>query len=301
MSTSAGFEQQVGAATFESGYAVEHTINGTDLFDALGVRGRLLTTPQLTADGFLQVGQELLSPGGTSAVTAAPHFTVAGATLAYSAEDFHAGGQVQVRTGYDGGSTVQFGAAGPISRVTSLFGAFTGSFTSVVKDSETRLGAAYRPASNDRYVTLASVDALRSNIENYDAYVTNVAQLQELYRPSTRTELAASLAYKLTGDAFFAPRTSILGLSANQRIGPRFDVGSEVHRSITAPLSGTAATGFALETGYRVGSTLRLAGGYTFSGFADPTLAVSPTHRGMYLTLASYIDRFFGWGKERSP
>jgi len=25
---------------------------------------------------------------------------------------------------------------------------------------------------------------------------------------------------------------------------------------------------------------------------------VSPTHRGIYFTLSSYVDRIFGWGKE---
>ena len=65
-----------------------------------------------------------------------------------------------------------------------------------------------------------------------------------------------------------------------------------------APISGTNATGFAVEAGYRIGSTLRLAGGYNFSGFADPDTAVSPTHRGFYVTLSTYIDRIFGWGQD---
>jgi len=30
----------------------------------------------------------------------------------------------------------------------------------------------------------------------------------------------------------------------------------------------------------------------------DPSTAVSPTHRGIYFTLSSYVDRIFGWGKE---
>ncbi len=298
-STSVGFEQQVGAATFQSGYAVDHTINGTDLFDALGVRGRVLAGKRLTADGFLQVGQELFSSYGPLLGATSPYFIVAGTSLAYQEKTFHATGQVQVRTGYDAGSTLQLGATGPISPAVSLYGAFTGSFTQYVRDSETRLGLSYRPTRNDRYVTLFSVDSAQSNLTNYNAYVTNVAQVQELYRPSRRTELAGSLAYKLTGDSFFSPGTSILGLRVDQRIGSRLDIGSEFHKSDTAPLNGTRATGFALEAGYRVGSTLRAAVGYNFSGFADPAASVNPTHRGIYLTVSSYVDRIFGWGKDK--
>ncbi len=156
----------------------------------------------------------------------------------------------------------------------------------------------HRPSRNDRYVTLLSADIYKTDLADYDAYITNVIQLQELYRSSTRTEWAASAAYNITGDSFFAPRTTIWGLRGDQRIGGRFDIGSEVHFSNIAPLSGTNATGFAVEAGYRLGSTLRLAGGYNFSGFADPDTAINPTHRGLYVTLSTYIDRIFGWGKD---
>lgn len=300
-STSLGFEQQVGAATFQSGYAVDHTVNGTDLFDAIGVRGRVLATPRVTADAFLQVGQQLFSSYGPSFGSALPYFYVGGTSLDYSEKSFHATGRVQLRTGYNAGSTLQLGATGPISPAVSLFGAYTGAFTSGVVDRESRLGLAYRPSRNDRYVTLLSVDSQQTNLLNYNAYVTNVAQVQELYRSSTRTEWAGSVAYKLTGDAFFAPRTSILGLRGDQRIGSRLDLASEVHWSDVAPLNGTRATGFVVEGGYRLGSTLRFAAGYNFSGFTDPSASVNPTHRGTYVTVSSYIDRIFGWGKGDRP
>jgi hypothetical protein len=297
-STSIGFAQTVGAATFESGYAVQHTEAGTDFFDAVGVRGRVLASKRFTADAFLQVGQELLSTYGSGYGSPSPYFVAGGASLAYAIDTFRANGQFQVRTGYNSGSTVQLGATGPLSDSVSLFGSFTGSFTQYVRDSETRIGASYRPSRSDRYVTLFSVDSQQSNLTNYDAYITNVAQIQELYRPGERTELAGSLAYKLTGDAFFAPRTSIYGLRADQRIGSRFDLAAEGHWSDIAPLNGTAATGLAIEAGQRVGSTLRVAGGYNFSGFADPAASVNPTHRGLYFTVSSYLDRIFGWGKD---
>ena len=294
--TSIGFEQQVGATTLQTGYAVDHTANGTDLFDAIGMRTKVIASSRLNADAFVQVGNSLYSTYNQP--KSSPFFLAVGTSLDYSEKTFHATGQVQVRTGYDSGSTFQFGATGPISPAVSLYGAYTGSFTQNVYDTEGRGGLAYRPSRNDRYVTLLSVDVYKSNLTNYNAYVTNFAQLQELYRSSTRTEWAASAAYKLTGDSFFAPRTTIFGVRVDQRIGGRFDLGSEGHWSDLAPISGTNATGFAVEAGYRLGSTLRVAGGYNFSGFADPDTAISPTHRGLYLTLSTYIDRIFGWGKD---
>ena len=294
--TSIGVEDQLGATTYQTGYAVEHTASGTDLYDAMGVRTKFISTPRFNADGFFQLGTSLYST--FSSPTTSPYFMTVGTALDYSIKTFHTTGQVQVRTGFDSGSTYQFGATGPISPAVSLYGAYTGSYTQGIYDTEGRGGLAYRPSRNDRYVTLLSADIYRTDLTDYDAYITNVVQLQELYRSSTRTEWAASAAYKITGDAFFGPRTTIWGLRGDQRIGGRFDIGSEVHFSDIAPLSGSNATGFAVEAGYRLGSTLRLAGGYNFSGFADPDTAINPTHRGLYVTLSTYIDRIFGWGKD---
>jgi hypothetical protein len=272
-STSVGFEQRVGPTTYQTGYAVEHTASGTDLYEAIGVRTKIITSARLNADGFVQVGDSLYSSDATP--TATPYFLVAGTSLDYSIESFHTTGHVQERTGYDSGSTFQLGTTGPISPAVSLFGSYTGSYTENIFDTEGHGGLAYRPSRNDRYVTLLSYDIYRSNLTDYDAYLTNVAQVQELYRPSTRTELAASIAYKIMGDAYFAPRTMIYGIRADQKIGGRFDIGSEVHWSDVAPV-----------------------GGYNFEGFADPDTAINPTHRGLYVTMTTYIDRIFGWGKD---
>jgi hypothetical protein len=293
--TMIGFSQLVGAATFETGYAVEHTVNGTNLFDAIGVRTKIVSSKRLNADGFFQMGDALYSSYGDGQK---PFFMTVGTSLDYAINSFHTTGQVQIRTGFDSGSTFNLGATGPISPAVSLYGAYTGAFTTGMYDTEIRGGLAYRPSRNDRYVTLLTADIFKSNLTNYNAYVTNVVQLQELYRSSSRTEWAASAAYKITGDAFFAPRTTIWGLRGDQRIGGRFDIGSEVHFSDIAPIGGSNATGFAVEAGYRLGSTLRLAAGYNFSGFADPDTAINPTHRGVYVTLSTYIDRIFGWGKD---
>jgi hypothetical protein len=294
--TSIGLEDQIGPATYQTGYAVEHTASGTDLYDAIGMRTKLLATARFNADGFFQLGDSLYSTYNTPA--ASPYFMTVGTSMDYHLTTFKATGQVQIRTGFDSGSSFQLGSTGPISPAVSLYGSYTGSFTQGIYDTEGRGGLAYRPSRNDRYVTLLSADIYRTNLTDYDAYITNVIQLQELYRSSTRTEWAASAAYKITGDSFFAPRTEIWGMRGDQRIGGRFDIGSEVHWSDIAPLSGTNATGFAAEAGYRLGSTLRLAAGYNFSGFADPDTAINPTHRGVYVTLSTYIDRIFGWGKD---
>jgi hypothetical protein len=296
-STSIGFEQQAGNATFESGYAVQHSADGTDLYDAIGVREKIISTPRLSLDGFVQVGQSLYSSFEPSTGTSSPYFVAMGTSANYTENTFHATGQIQLRTGFDSGSTFQLGAAGPISPSVSLFGSATGSYTEDVVDSDYNFGLSYRPALNDRYVTLLSVDSQKSNLTNYDSYVTNVAQLQELYRPSTKTELAGSLAYKLAGDQYFQPGTAIWGLRGDQRIGNRFDLASEYHVASIAPLNGFSDTGFAVEAGYRLGSTLRAAVGYNFSGFADPAASVNPTHQGIYFTMSTYIDRVGGWGK----
>lgn len=297
-STTAGFQQQVGTTTIESGYAVDRTANGTDLYEAIGARRTVTLGPRISGDAFAQMGRAFISTALTEQATGSPNFVVFGTALNYVEKAFRATGQVQIRTGFNSGSTVAVGAAGPVSQSVSLFGSVTSSATQSFDTSAVRAGLSYRPANNDRAVTLFSLDSESGNLTNYNQYVTNVVQLQELYRPSRRTELAASLAYKITGDATFAPRTSIYGLRANQRIGPRFDLGAELHRSGTAPLNGVSATGVAVESGYRIGDGLRLAGGYNFSGFADPAYAVSATHRGFYATMSSYIDRIFGWGKD---
>jgi hypothetical protein len=294
--TSIGLEEQAGPTTYQTGYAVEHTASGTDLFDAIGVRTKIIATSRFNASGFFQLGNSLYSTFNTP--SASPFFMSVGTALDYALKTFHATGQAQVRTGFDSGSSFQLGATGPISPAVSLYGSYTGSFTQDIYNTEGRGGLAYRPSRNDRYVTLLSADVYRSDLTDYDAYITNVIQLQELYRSSTRTEWAASAAYKITGDSFFAPRTTIYGIRGDQRIGGRFDIGSEVHWSDIEPLSGTNATGLAVEAGYRLGSSLRVAGGYNFSGFADPNTAINPTHRGLYVTLSTYIDRIFGWGKD---
>ena len=295
--TTAGFEQQLGTTTVETDLAVERTASGTDLNEAIGARRTISLGTRLTGDAFAQAGRAFQSTGLPAQAAASPNFLAFGTSLTYSEKTFSATGQVQVRTGFNGGSTVVLGAAGPISPSVALFGSASESYTQDVSASTVHAGLSYRPANNDRAVTLVSVDSETGNVTNYDAYVTNVAQLQELYRPSRRTELAASFAYKITGDTTFAPRTTIYGVRADQRIGPRFDLGVELHRSGTAPIDGSQATGIAIEGGYRLGDQLRLAGGYNFSGFADPAAAVSPTHHGLYLTLSTYIDNILGWGK----
>jgi hypothetical protein len=297
-STMLGFEQTIGNSTWDTGYSVDHTISGTDLYEATGVRQTIKASQYLSGDGFLQVGQALIPTVEPTTGPSSPFFMVLGGSLNYARDTFHATGQFQTRTGYAGGSTYQLAATGAISPDVSLYGSDTGAYSQGVQDNETLFGLSYRPSTNDRAVTLVSVDSHTGNITDYDAYVTNVAQVQELYRLSDYTEVAGSLAYKLTGDQYFQPHTAIWGVRVDQRLTDRVDIGSELHISTIAPVDYSKDTGFAVEAGYRIGSPMRLAFGYNFSGFADPSTATSPTHRGLYVTLSSYVDRIFGWGKD---
>ncbi|MBD5634688.1 MAG: hypothetical protein IAI49_09440, partial [Candidatus Eremiobacteraeota bacterium] len=234
-STEAGFEQQLGATTIESGYAVDRTANGTDLYQAIGARRSIVLGPRLTGDAFAQAGSDTTSATTVAGQTApSPNFLAFGTSLTYAQNAFHATGQIQERTGFNSGSTLEFGAAGPVTTAVALFGSLASSHTQGFDTSSLRAGASYRPANNDRAVTLFSIDTESGDLTNFDEYVTNVAQLQEVYRPSRRTEFGASLAYKITGDQTFAPRTSIYGIRADQRVGPRLDFGAELHRSATA-------------------------------------------------------------------
>jgi hypothetical protein len=47
----------------------------------------------------------------------------------------------------------------------------------------------------------------------------------------------------------------------------------------------------------RLGDNVRVGAGYNFSATADPSLATTPVHRGVYLTVTSVVDRLFGWGR----
>jgi len=196
-STMFGFEQSVGNATLDTGYAVDHTVNGTDLYDAIGVRQRFQPSQYLTGDAFGQVGQQLLATVVPTSGPSTPYFFVLGGSLNYARQAFHATTQVQVRTGFDGGSTFQVGATGPINNDISLFGGYNrlvhlGGLRFQYSGRALAAALAQRPVRD-----AALVDTQKSNLTSYDAYITNVAQLQQLYRPSTRTEFAASVAYKI--------------------------------------------------------------------------------------------------------
>ena len=128
---------------------------------------------------------------------------------------------------------------------------------------------------------------------------TNVVSYDQLYRPTRRLDLTGRVAYELDGDAYYAPGTLLYALRATQRLGDRFDIGSEFQWIGTSNLSAYNRTGFASELGVRLADSLRLAGGYNFEGSVDPSLAATPTRKGFYVTATSLIDRIFGWGDQR--
>ena len=126
-----------------------------------------------------------------------------------------------------------------------------------------------------------------------------VLSIEQLYRPTTRLELAGRYAYKLDGDSYFAAKTGLFGFRATQKIGDRFDIGAEVSTLATANVPLAGARGLSVEAGMRVTNSLRAAVGLNVRNVADPSLSNSPSKSGLYFTMTSLVDRFFGWGAKR--
>ena len=155
------------------------------------------------------------------------------------------------------------------------------------------------PSRNDRYVTLLSADIYKSNL-------TELRRLRHQRRAAARA-LSLEHAHRVGGERRLQDHRRCFLRAAHDDLGHarrsahrrplRYRQRSALERR-RADRAAPTRPGFAVEAGYRLGSTLRLAGGYNFSGFADPDTAINPTHRGIYVTLSTYIDRIFGWGKD---
>lgn len=290
-STALGFEQALGTnTTFDSEYAVENTGSGSDIYSSLGGRERFVLGSHLHGDAQLQHAASIGSDGGG--------FYGYGIDLAYAvANRFRASANYHLRTGSSPGTTLDLGAAGALSENVSVVATASDSQTTGFHNVDERLSLAYRPALDDRAVTLFGLEARNGDVSALGAR-TQLLSLEELYRPTGRLEIAGRYAYKLDGDAYYAAHSSLLDLRATQRIGTRFDLGSEIRALASHGISGASNSGFAIESGYRLGGGMRLAAGYQFSGSPDPALAVAPTRRGFYGTMTSVIDRVFGWGKD---
>jgi hypothetical protein len=216
--------------------------------------------------------------------------------MAYATDRFHATSAFQNRAGANGGYGLQIGAAGALSDDLSLVGTVDQSSVAGVQTSDDRAGLAYRPHADDRGAALLEFDRVTGNVTG-GTDTTNTVSFEEAYRPAETLEIDGRIAYKLDGDGFYAAHSSLIGLRVDRRIGRRADLAIESRTLRTPGIAGSTTTGFAVENGWRLGSAMRLAGGYNVSGTADPSLAVAPSRRGFYVTATSVVDRVFGWGK----
>ncbi len=289
--TEFGISKSLGPATsVDSSYVIDHTANGSDVYAATGVRERF-SLGALRGDAFLQHGTAVgeSSPGG---------FDLYGSSLSYAnaTNTFRASEATQLRTGTGGGSSITLAAAGALSADTSLFASVNDATAAGSVQEDQRIGFAWRPSRSDDGVTLLQYERESGNAVDTDTQ-SGVLSLEQVVRVRQRTELVARYAYKVDGDAQYEAHSSLLGLRLDQTIGSRFDVGAEVRRENVLGIDGATGTAFAAEAGLRLGDRTRLAVGYNFSATADPALQTTPTHRGVYTTITSVVDRVFGWGR----
>jgi hypothetical protein len=290
-STAIGIEQSIGTnTTLDSEYAIENTGNGSDMYTAIGGHEKFALGKNLSGNANIQHAASVGSSGGA--------FYGYGISLAYAiANRFRATTNYQLRTGNSPGSTLNVGAAGALSDNLSVIVTSTNSSTTGFHNVDDRASIAYRPALNDRAVTILGFEVKDGNVSTLGAH-TQLVSLEELYRPERTLEIAGRYAYKLDGDAYYPAHSSLFDLRGTQRIGSRFDIGAEGRYLSAHGIQGASTAGFAIEAGYRLGGGMRLATGYNFSGSPDPSLAVAPTRRGFYATATLLIDRVFGWGKD---
>jgi hypothetical protein len=300
--TEVGVERAVGSATtVDSDYVIDRTASGSDAYAEMGVRERLAVAKNLKGEVTLQRAVDFGSPNpdGTASSVGAGAFNLYGLSLAYSVARFHASSQYQLRTGAGAGYTLDSAAAGEISPSISAFATANSSSSGAGFDNvDDRATIAYRPAQNDRGVTLVSYEQQSGNVSALGTHA-EVLSLEELYRPEHMTEIAAHYAYKLDGDSYYPARSGLFGIRFDQRLTQRFDVAFETRYLSVRNIPGASATGFAIEGGYRLGNDMRLGAGYNFSGSPDPNLVSAPTRRGVYATATSVIDNIFGWGKDK--
>jgi hypothetical protein len=291
-SFSVGFERDMSSATaVDSEYGVDHTANGQDIYSAFGVREKIKLGKNLQGNAFAQDG---------NAVGAGMEgFFVYGLNATYSnARNFTAAASWQNRTGSQPGSTLTAGMAGPLGNDFAVQATVQDSRNLGLYDNQDSFGLAWRPSNNDRGATLFEYDHRIGNISTLGEQ-TDVIMFQQVYRPTANLELAGRYAYKMDGGAYYLPHTSLVGLRADERFGPRYDLAVETQLVAPSGIPAAKSTDFAVENGYRIGGSARVALGYNFAGSADPTLTGAPVRRGVYITVTSIVDRFFGWGKQQ--
>jgi hypothetical protein len=295
--TTFGFERAVDKnTTLDSEYVLENTGSGSDLYAATGIHERFTFSRFFRGDASYQHADSIGAGIGFEsyglAITTTEQSKLRGSL------------SIQDRTGNTPGFTAHVGVAGQITPDISLLGSYAdsqiGGYSSVLG----RVGMAFRPANSDRGATLLEFDdqsgnlnvpnSLFSGAENVNS---EILSLSHTWDWSARFQFQTRYAFKLDGGGYLPANSSLFGVRADARIGSRFDIGSEIALLHSAGNASLDTTTFAAEAGYRLGGATRLAAGYNFTGSPDPTLSNSTTHRGLYLTITSTIDRIFGWGK----
>jgi hypothetical protein len=296
-----------GATTVDTSYLVDHTLNGDDVYAAMGIRERL-SLGSLKGDAFVQHATAIGDAGDTSTVSSAGGvtststggggFDLYGLSLSYAdpANKFRASGSAQMRTGDGAGVSISLAATGALSPDLSAFASVNDARAAGADQADERVGLAWRPSRSDVGVTLLQFERTDGTavIDNTEG---GVLSLEQVLRVRERTEVVARYAYKVDGDAFYAARSSLAELRVDQQIGSRLDVGAEVRRADVRGIDGASGTATAVEGGVRLGDSMRLGVGYNLSGTADPSLSTTPTHRGFYTTVTAVVDRLFGWGR----
>jgi len=314
-STAIGIERSLGNSTdVDSEYVIDHTASGGDAYAEIGVREKLALGKNLHGEASLQrastfgsamdVASGTASPAPASgtatpapaAASPAAGFDIYGLSLAYAIPSFRASGQYEVRTGEQRGYTLELGAAGALSPDVSAFVASNATSSAGFNNVDAKATVAYRPSQNDFGVTLVSYERQDGDVTDLGTHA-EILSAEELLRPASATEIAIRYAYKLDGDSYYPAQSSLFGLRLDQRITPHVDIAAETRYLAVHNVPNAALGAFAIETGYRIGNDLRVAGGYNFSKSPDASLVAAPSRRGVYATVTSVLDGLFGWGK----
>lgn len=290
--TQLGIERQIGSATtIDTEYSIENVGNGSDLYAAIGVKQRVIATSTLRGDVTLQ--HALAAGDGTGG------FDVYGISLAYDrGSPFRATTSYQLRTGETPGSTFALGAAGYLGSGVSLISSVDDVRSVGIATEDERVGIAYRPQDDDRSSALFGYDHLEG-VGDVQGEETDVVSVDAVHRMTPKLEATVRFAYEIDGDQYYPAHTSAAGLRLVQRVGPRFDLATDVRLSATSDVPGSATAGYAAELGYRIADAFRVAGGYDFTKTPDLSLTAAPHPRGFYLTATSVVTSLFGFGRDR--
>lgn len=290
-STQIGVERTVGPNTaIDTSYMVADNGDATNIYTTLGIQESFKFGKRLAGNASFQSAESTgTSPDG---------FTVFGTGFTYTdTKDFRASIGYQTRGGFGGGSTFNGGATGHIGENIALLGTFNETFGNGLGAIDDRVSLAYRPAENDRFISLLGLDRQSGGFSGSDG-TADVLSFEEVFRPTENSEIVGRFGYKLNGDGYYLAHSSVAGLRFTQDLGRRFDFSAEAREMSAGNIAAAHTTDFATELGYKAPGGMRLAGGYNFSGSVDPTLTGHPVRKGFYITVTTLLDRIFGWGKQ---